>query len=431
MRVASPRLVVIDNDAKHLRGLGDCLARWGAACLQILFTGEPDGTVCPDMRVIFADLHLNEGGGTDAGPRDFSTIGGVLSTLAPTGPYFIVLWTNYPEHAQALKTYLDANLEGVPKPFDVVSLNKLDHLTEDGTVRDADGLLTAVRAMVEAQPQIAALLNWEEHILVAAAATVRSIVESTAGDADVAGKLKRLLARLAVEAVGREHVEKNRFGAVNEVLQAILADRIAAAASSGGDPGVWGRAFDAADVNAAFSLEDAARLNKTVHIADDAVQASVRGAVARLSSIAAIRPFEETFGIAAASAAEREFWCGNFAADNASFRWLLIQTQAICDFAQSKKGTLPFLLALEMPAAALRQSQLKKAYRPAVWVSPPLLLGGQVKYLCASFRFGVALAPSHCAVDAEYRLRDQLITDLAYDAHTYAARPGVLGFREV
>ena len=112
-----PRIIIIDDELKHLQGLAEGLSGDGIGCLQILFTGDP-GIVkrCPHVRVIFADLHLNASGATTSHESHFATIGGLLEeNIAPNGPYVIILWTRYPEQAEALKTCLE-QLRNVPKP---------------------------------------------------------------------------------------------------------------------------------------------------------------------------------------------------------------------------------------------------------------------------------------------------------------------------
>ena len=178
MMLPTPRVIVIDDESKHLLGLTEGLNRYGAACLPIHFTGETENIPpCPHVRVIFADLHLTGGPVTDHA-KDFSTIGGLIEdSIKPSGPYLIVLWTQYPEQADRLRNYLN-NLEGVTKPFTVRALNKNDHLDSvDGSVKSTEVLVEAIRRIVTGQPQVAALLNWEERVLDAAADTISSILE--------------------------------------------------------------------------------------------------------------------------------------------------------------------------------------------------------------------------------------------------------------
>ena len=107
MRLPPPRVIAIDDEREHLEGLTQGLNRYGAACLPVHFTGEADIMEYPHVRVIFADLHLGSGQIGNDPTKDFSIIGGLIEDrIKPSGPYFIILWTQYPKWAVALHEFL-------------------------------------------------------------------------------------------------------------------------------------------------------------------------------------------------------------------------------------------------------------------------------------------------------------------------------------
>ena len=255
-----PRVIAVDDDRNHLDGLARALNQYGVACLQFHFTGDTTGIKsCPSVRVIFADLHLVGSTAPDHA-KDFSTIGGLIQeTIKPSGPYFIVLWTRYPDQADALQENLEERLKGVAKPFAVLPLDKSNHLDQAGNVKSTEKLVETIADIAKKQPQIAALLNWEDRVLGAAADTVSSILilaEPTTEAARRAEEIGRLLARLTVEAVGREHVEQDRFRAVNEALLPILADRISVLRSADDANEAWKEAFSEADLGRSLSPDE-------------------------------------------------------------------------------------------------------------------------------------------------------------------------------
>ena len=162
MMLASPRIVVIDDQPEHLLGLADCLNRRGFACLRVHFTGDPaDVTASPDVRIIFADLHLGMGNPSDH-KTNFSMIGGLLrDSIKPSGPYIIIVWTQFPEQAESLRAFLERLDSEVAKPFDVRPLAKADHLDANGKVKDQEALVNAIYGMVRDSPQLAAMFDWE------------------------------------------------------------------------------------------------------------------------------------------------------------------------------------------------------------------------------------------------------------------------------
>ena len=431
----APRIIVIDDEPRHLQGLVEGLHRCGTSCLPLLFTGDPAGIrKCPDVRVIFADLHLTEGGAAGGYERHFSTIGGLIEeTLAPTGPYVLVLWTRYANQAEGLRNFLETRLQNVSKPLAVVSLDKTQHLDlTSGAVRDPAALVKVIESIIYGQPQLAALLGWEERILDAAADTVAAILALTSAAKSTderARELGRLLARLASEAVGEGHVEQDRFGAVNDALLPILADRVAFLRPSAADIAMWKSAFDASTAKAALSLDEAARLNRMLHVDEsDTTMASMRGSVSPLTGDKRGDAFKATFGLDETKAASEEFGCGGFDPKSEEFRWMLVQTQAACDFAQRNAGTIPYLLALEMPCKSVSKNSKPPA---ALWRSPPLHLRKDSRYLHVSSRFQYQLSPDSAAgMKSSYRLREQLLSELLHLAHSQGARPGSIAFLE-
>ena len=426
----APRVVAIDDEPKHLEGLTQGLSRYGTACLPIHFTGETaEIPPCPHVRVIFADLHLIVGTPRDHA-QDFSTIGGLLEdTIKPSGPYFIVLWTMYPDQADGLHGFLKERLQDVSKPFAVQALDKNGHLDPDGSVKSPESLVKAIRQVVEEQPQIGALLNWEERVLGAAADAVSSIMElaeSAAEGMKSGEEVGRLLMSLAVAAVGEEHAGGDRFRAVNEGLLPILGDRIASMRSREADSELWQAALG--QVGARLSLDEAARLNRLLHIAPLTPDGdrTERGAVIALPEEFSGEAFAETFDLTPEEAAERQFWRKHPQENADPFQWVLVQTQAACDYAQTQPGPLPFHLGLRLPTLEARSGTPPAA----LWRSPCFEQDGQAHFLHVSARFQMSL-PSRKAEQAQqlFRLREQLLNDLIYQIHGYGARPGIISFR--
>ena len=432
MMLIAPRVIAIDDDQNHLDGLAKALNQYGVACLQFHFTGDPTGIKpCQHVRVIFADLHLGKGPASDHS-RDFAIIGGFIeTTVKPSGPYFIVLWTMYPDQADALQKNLEERLEGVAKPFAVLPLDKSNHLDEAGNVKSTEKLVERIAAIAKKQPQIVALLNWENRVLGAAADTVSSILSlASSGDGAVnqPEEVGRLLARLAVEAVGKMHVEQDRFRAVNEALLPILADRILALRSVDDDREAWKGAFSEADVASVLSQEEASRLNRSFHF-ETSMQPNTgaeRGAVISLPGNLSGEQFEGMFGLNQETVAKKQFGCKNFHSCDERFQWVLVQSQAACDYAQRRPGPLPFYLGLDIEESD-KSSNMPPA---ALWTSPPFEINGRIRVLRVSARFQVSLPVQLAETSSPiYRLRDQLLADLIHHVHTYGARPGMISFR--
>lgn len=433
---STPRIVAIDDAQEDLTGLMKGLNRLGVACNPINFDADTEQiSPCPHIRVVFTDLHLNESGSSSDHLQHFSVIGSLLEdAIKPTGPYVLILWTRYSDQASALQEFLDERLENTPKPLTVEAIDKLVYLNPEDDTGSIENLVARINDLFGNQPQISALLNWEERVLGAAAETTASVFNLAVGPnrGDEVGKL---LARLAVEAAGKdrilqlpdENVNEGRFKAVNEALLPILADHISNMRLNSDDSDYWKAAFTSSDVNKAFTAEEAAKLNTRVHIASAlGINGSDRGAVVLLPNSYA-EEFEQFFGLSQEVAAKKQFRCREFVENDEQFSWVLVQSQAACDFAQKQPGTLPYYLGLDLPESN------KGAGTPpvALWGSPPFEFNGNVRTLHVNVRFPVSLSNIEGSCQTLlYRLREQLINDLVFKIHSYGARPGIISFRE-
>ena len=428
--LTSPRIIAIDDHEQHLAGLANCLNRHGVACLQIHFNPKvlPSIKPCPDVRVIFADLHLAEGSLTSDHKTDFSIIGTLLeSTIKPRGPYFILLWTMYPAQADALREFLQTRLREATKPFYVLPLAKANHL-DDGNVRDEEALIQEIVNITKELPEMGALFDWENRVLGAAGNTVSSILDlvSTQESDKRMEEIGRILVRLGIAAVGKQNVADDHFRAVNEALLPILADQIANLRSGDSENDVWQKAVMVTGAET-LSSEEVAKLNWMAHFAQlESTNGFERGVVIMLPQVLRDN-FSDHFGMDDKEAVQKQFWCKDFDPKNENFRWVLVQTQAACDYAQKQPGPLPWYLALELTEAHKRS----KTQPPWLWSSPAFEFGGMVRLLHVNARFPVSISPGdfQCATSV-YRLREQILNDLTYKLHSHAARPGMISFRE-
>lgn len=422
------RIVAIDDEPRHLRGLTQGLARYGAGCLPILFGGDPDEIPrCPAVRIIFADLNL--GGVTrEDHAQDFGTIGGLLeNSIRPAGPYIIVLWTRFADQAQGLNQFLD-RLDSVPKPFAVEPIDKAKHLDDTGNLRNVELLAQAIEKCVRAHPRFGALLNWEERVLGATTEAVSSIVrlakEGVESDEEALG---RLLANFAVEAVGADNVCADEFRAVNEALVPILADRITFMQRHEADDDLWRAALKMVPNQGHLSGNEAARLNRFLHIECGSTgdNGTRRGSVIPWQPGVDGKAFTRTFAVEPEKAAEEQFRRVRGDAQGSAPRWVLVQTQAACDYAQQQPGPLPFHLGLCVPMSEVKQGSAPDA----LWQSPSFEFEGNQWQLQVNARFTLSWPKVRAqATTPLFRLREQLLDYLIYHVHGYGGRPGIISF---
>ena len=428
----SPRVVAIDDIQEHLQALVDGLHQHGLSCLPIHYPDEMGRlNTCPNLRVLFADLHLTEGGTSDDSAVHVNAIGGLIEeVIKPMGPYFVVLWTRYPEQASNLMKHLETELKGVATPFSVFPLDKRDYYNASNDL-DSAKLFKDIGSLSTKFPQFSALLDWEDRIVGAAGDTVASVLDlaKTAQDLEFRkNEVSKLLYKLAEAAVGKQHVEIDRFRAVNDALLPVLGDRISFL-ESGFNNNVWQSAFDPQVHDQKLAAQEIARLNRLVHIAVPTISSkgNERGAVINLPIRFAGNQFLQEFAILETKAAYEEFFCRSYASDSSDYRWVLVQSQPACDYAFNQPGTLPYYLGLEFPAGSVRKSG---SPRDSLWRSPVFEFDGVERLLHVSARFPVSLA-SYEAIGATpiYRLREQIVGSLTHHLHSYGSRLGIVSFR--
>lgn len=424
------RIIAIDDDLDHLRGLVSGLNRSGWACLQVQYPYELVGIEsCSHVRIVFTDLHLDAGGALGGPEKNFGIVMSLLQgTVKPVGPYLLVVWTSFPEQAADLATYLTTRIADVPAPVAVVPLDKAGRMDDEGKLINPAAFVSDLKKLVAEQPQFAALLNWEQNILGAAAGTVSEII-ALARPGKLGGppppKLTQVLAQLATAAVGFQNVEIDRFRAVNKALLPILADRIGVLLGDEEDKAAWASAFAAGDLSAVLAPPVGARLNRFLHVehAPEAAGGSQRGTVVELPESLAGDAFERRFGIKRDSKEARKDFCIKPASGVDKWSWRLVQIQAPCDEAQQNPGPLPFVLAAEVVWDDCGQRI------DAAWRSPCFSTeAGEVQLvLNARYQLDFSVAEA-AALKPVYRLREQIMSEVSHRVHWHGARPGIISF---
>jgi len=431
-----PRIIAIDDNVSHLHALARGLNETGAACITFPFV---DGDIKVEhalrgIRAVFIDLHLAQSAPSTEETPNFAVIATLLTEhLDPlNGPFALFLWTEYSEHCPALMAFLQERAALHAIPVAALALKKADFLDAGGNFINANIFCREVTKLISAQPQVAALINWESRIAGAASDTIATL-SGLIPRADRTGpglksELERLLSVLAIESVGASHVGSDRLAAVNEALLPILYDRMAQIRSNRFEQKLWKRAITSPGQPARLSTSEAARLNTLLHWDFDvsSIDPGGRGTVVLLPAGSSTEEgFRSRFGLSPADAARRQFGISSL---TEGCRWVLVQIQAVCDHAQAQAGPLPYVLGMEFPADTQRDAE---KLPDAIWDSPVFEKTNRPTLLSVNFRLGLSAVRQEVSTfEPVYRLREQLMNDLASKLHTYGARPGFTSFRE-
>ena len=260
--LGSPRIVAIDDQREHLTGLASCLNRNGVACLQIYFAGDAKGIeACPDVRVIFADLELMAGAGSNHA-KDFATNRRLDRGYHQAGRTVL----HRPMDAVSGPS-IGAN--GIPKrtagprraptvwcpPAAEVPAHRCGRQHQQR--RKADG--GDLRHRPVDRHRSGRCSSGKDALWVRPAAPwLRSLSwRLPRKPTERSDRLGKILGHLGLEAVGRPHLAHNQFKAINEALLPILADRITGMRLEEHESDLWRTALEIPAERAALPVEEA------------------------------------------------------------------------------------------------------------------------------------------------------------------------------
>lgn len=430
---SKPRTIVIDNDKRHLDALLTGLTSAGISCLPFQFTGAfPTAEMVSGCRVIFCDLHLNDiPGGANAVPELAAIASFLMESIGKDhGPYLLVLWSRDGEWMDQMEAYIE-DLDSYQRPIRCIHLDKHDHINMDtGAVNDLSGLHQALIDALQTLPSIQTLLEIESLITAAVSSTVGQIYSladpvllkvATRGEA-----VAKLLGALAEASSGRLNAAKDPWSAITEAVTPLVSDTLRRTPPAQFDAGFWAQAVDVEDLKRGTTNQSAAALNTMLNL--DRQKANLdeasRGAVCKLPENWSV---SARFGIKKAEL----FKLYGILQPNllAEPDWRVIQIDAACDFAQSKPGVVPYILALILPRPFANNSKKASSTSPpALWRSPWFAFEGEIFQLRAHPRMILGYKPWYARkyLKLTFRIRDQLLEDIVFNARTYAARPGFI-----
>ncbi len=436
------RYVIVDDNQNELQQLAESLQNVGAPCLALLYdeVNGIDTQHLKGVRLLFLDLHLTTGAQSGNVAQVAAVIIEMLEAgITSTAPYVIILWTKHQEQKGAFEAYLMDNLDPVKRPIAILSLNKNDYLSGDQiklTAENGKKLSEDVARVIEADPRLRALLDWEREVLKAAGSTLAEIGNLVTADDRTAvrfsARLDEILSLLASEAVGVENARVDPYSAVNAALMPILSDRIANQRTSPGSDAIWKAAVTRiADVPPP-SIEDAARLNTLLHLASAAgeeLRSGNWGAVTLLPNTELVdEVMMRRFDLPSKPMFAGTF-CLTIKGERRASKLCVLRVGASCDHAQSRKGPIPFVLGAIVPAQATRrEDQIPQAE----FATPPFILegfDGPVKMIFNT-HLQITMVPSEFETwPALCRLREQLLMQVTTHGARNATRPAIISFR--
>ncbi|WP_234186961.1 hypothetical protein [Shinella sp. NM-101] len=428
------RYVIVDDNADELKQLADCMQKIGAPCLPLRYD-QAEGIETRHLggvRLLFLDLHLTTGAQSGSIAQTAGLIVAMLEEgiVATAGPYVIILWTKHQEQRAAFEAYVMENLDPLKRPLAILSLDKNNYLAGDA----GEKLTTDVGQIIETDPRLRAMLDWEREVLKAAGATLAEIGSLVAKEDRTAARfserLDEILSLLAFEAVGSANAKADPYSAVNAALMPILSDRIANQRVDPKSSAIWKAAVTKVEDLSQPSPAEAAKLNSMLHIAkasSEALRSDAWGAVTLLPEAElADAPMMKRFDLPAKPMLSGTF-CLTEKGERSASRLCLLRIGASCDYAQSRKGPVPFVLGAIVPAEAKRREGLPKAEI----VTPPLMIDGFDGPVRIIFNthLQISMVPAEFAAwTALCRLREPLLMQITTHGARHTTRPAIISF---
>lgn len=429
------RYVVIDDKENELMQLTRCLRKIGAPCLPLLYDVAEgiDASHLGGVRLLFLDLHLTTGGQSTDVAQASGVIAGMLEDGIDraAGPYVIILWTTHQPHREAFAAYIMENVDPLKRPLAILSLDKNQYLAGDAGER----LMADIGKVIETDPRLRALLDWEREVLKAAGTTLTEVGALVSAEDRTATRFSErfdeVLSLLAAEAVGAENAKADPYSAINAALMPILSDRIANQRIEPDSKAIWQSAVTRMGNVPAPSLAEAAKLNSMLHVAaatSEELKPAAWGAISLLPAAEQEDgPMRARFNLPAKPLLSTLF-CMSVKAERAVSRLCVLRVGASCDYAQNRRGPVPFMLGAIMPATAQRrEDNLPKAEI----LTPALMIEGFDSPVRIAFNahLTVTMVPDEFDGWAPLcRLRESLLMQITSHGAHHATRPAIISF---
>ena len=296
-------------------------------------------------------------------------------------------------------------------------------------------LMADIGKVIETDPRLRALLDWEREVLRAAGTTLAEVGALVSDDDRKATRfserLDEVLSLLASEAVGKCNARADPYSAVNAALMPILADRLANQRIGQDSNAIWTAAVTKIGNVPATSLAEAAKLNSMLHVAtlsSEELRPGAWGAVSLLPEAEMEDgPMQARFNLTAKPLLSSIF-CMSNKAERKESRLCVLRVGASCDYAQSRRGPVPFMLGAIMPAdAQRRQDNLPKAEI----VTPPLMLEGfdhPVRIAFNAHLVATMVPETYQKWLPLCRLRESLLMQITAHGAQHATRPAIISF---
>lgn len=441
--IIAPRVVAVDDNPEHLEILANGFDSLGGYCLGIEHDKvvERSGPFATGVRLIFMDINLVPGAGTDRGARTFEPIvNAIQKILHPdNGPYVLVTWTNTPDSHNELIEYLANTNNEMLQPCADCCLAKEEYL------EDPSKLISRLKNLNWEFPGFGLLVEWEMAVSAAADRSVTSVYDLSGTHGRQADpKVANIAFNVGAAAVGHELANIQPFHSFSQGMSSVLSDRLDHEAPDAKNEKAWAETLsDSQDKLKNFVQK--AKLNSFFNVAETPLgPASTPGMVYQIPDKDILPFLRPLFKSSKEAILGKEFLPLKEVQGNAdeianACKWRFVRLGAPCDFANAKNKVAEGHLSIEVPDDCFSYTHLANKNRsfrdvPHNWEwlfqTPPFFTGNGPRVLVVNLRFRIAFPISKLKeLVAVYRLKNELSAEIATHSANFSTRPGISEFR--
>lgn len=446
-------VAAIDDNKLELEILCGALGTLGILCRPIHYnSATPMIPELPLLRLLFLDLNLAHS--TDS-RLQAQTISDVLRHLKPLGPYIIIVWSQTPGNIVPIRDRLSQGHADLLPPVTIDTLDKSNYLPPPGTTLPpfTNRLERDITAIIDRSPVIKALLQWEARVAMAAGRSLGGLLRLAMNDRDwttatpIDQELAKLLGSASCAAVGFKRAKADVARAIEEGLLPLIEDQLATLQTEPTYSQLWTAAVPAACIPRIPSGNsvDAAGMNRHYLIEEgNGVAKTDRGVWVELADVHATDAgIKKLFGFA-----NKNALLGEFLEVPSHYKRLkpkvktrvrvgLLEIGAECDHAQGKVGLHRFALCVLIPAEYKRYTYFsggkprvkRDTKNNAIHRFPLLKINNTEMIIKVNFRYILGLTASSEILGAPlFRVRRQVLNEIAYKCAQHLARPGFVAF---
>lgn len=450
-----PSIVLIDDQKEELDQLQESFNFAGYPYFPIHYkSDDPQNDTGIDHvnlemikpRIIITDLNLQEQQQLNA-KHLVAPIARVLKKLQVDGPYLLYFWSKNGSHVEEVINLIVTRYKEIPLPIHWGILDKSTFKTKPDKIKQTVANILADNSMFNA------LFGWENRVSIAAQATIDSLFKlaSTPKPEDISAfqnkttiKLQEMLAVIGNETLGSKNAKEEPNVAVEQGLTPVLHDHIQSNYEHIKHTD-WLTATDKIGTRLEADKEIKAHLNSFYHVEElkehspknkrgtwiafkeDYLEGNQDKVSEHLGRNIKTLINEEFLNCEAGTKETRK---DAHAATKLGF----IELSAECDQAQRKTKLHRYFLSAMIPIehedfTKFRNGESKTKHN-GIYRLPNIIINGKEYIVKISFMYQIGTIPdvNKWLGNAVFKLKEQILADISYQASQHAARPGIIRF---